>query len=171
MGAPAERACGVELFERHRADVYRWALRLLGRHHDALDVVQDVFLRWTGESAGVRPESLRAWLRAVTVNRCIDVIRSQRAARHREDAAERVTPAAPAREAADLAALRGDVAAALATLTDRQRGVLVAKVHDELTFAEIAAEMEMSVPTAKTHYLRALERVRDRLAGRWDEGA
>ena len=33
------------LFETHRARVYRWARAMCGRHDDALDVVQEVFLR------------------------------------------------------------------------------------------------------------------------------
>ena len=33
-------------FDRYREEVYAWAYRILGRHHDALDVAQDVFLRW-----------------------------------------------------------------------------------------------------------------------------
>ena len=38
-----------EGFERYRHEVYAWAYRLLGRHHDALDVAQDVFLRWAAQ--------------------------------------------------------------------------------------------------------------------------
>ena len=33
-------------FESFKDDVYAWAFRVLGSHHDALDMVQDVFLRW-----------------------------------------------------------------------------------------------------------------------------
>jgi DNA-directed RNA polymerase specialized sigma24 family protein len=45
-------------------------------------------------------------------------------------------------------------------LSERQRAVLVAKVFDDETFAEIAAGMEMSVSSAKTHYIRALRALR-----------
>ena len=52
---------------------------------------------------------------------------------------------------------------ALGTLSDGQRAVLTAKVQDGRTFSEIADEMRIAVPTAKTHYLRALRTMRDRL--------
>ena len=65
--------------------------------------------------------------------------------------------------------LRAAIARAMGDLTDMQRSVLTAKVHDGLTFAQIAAEHDLAVPTVKTHYLRALRAVRDRLQGEWDD--
>jgi RNA polymerase sigma factor (sigma-70 family) len=67
----------------------------------------------------------------------------------------------------DRATLREDIASALDRLSDIQRSVLVAKVYDEMTFAAIAAEMNVAVSTVKTHYLRAVQAVRDRLRPRW----
>lgn len=158
-------------FEQYSREVYGWAYRLLGRHHDSLDVVQEVFLRWNRQCADKAPLRPRGWLRRVTVNRAIDVCRSQRADGERAAAAL----ARPAKTtdgaggAVDLETLRDDIAAAFARLTDMQRGVLIAKVFDELTFAAIAVEHELAVSTVKTHYLRAIRTVRDRLRERWDD--
>jgi len=69
----------------------------------------------------------------------------------------------------DVETLRHDVTAGLAKLSDLQRSVLVAKVYDEMTFAEIAAELDVAVSTAKTHYLRAVRTIRDRLQSRWSD--
>ena len=155
-------------FEQYAGQVYGWAYRFLGRHHDALDVVQDVFLRWDQQCTQGRPLQPRGWLRRVTLNRAIDVCRKRQAS------ADSMTPVMkmPAAEDAtvepmDYATLRQDIAAALDRLTDIQRSVLVAKVYDEMTFAEIAAEMSVAVSTVKTHYLRAVQAVRDRLRPRW----
>jgi len=155
-------------FEQYAGQVYGWAYRFLGRHHDALDVVQDVFLRWDQQCSQARPLQPRGWLRRVTLNRAIDV------SRKRQTGADSMTPMMKmptADEAAveplDRATLRQDIAAALDRLTDIQRSVLVAKVYDEMTFAEIATEMSVAVSTVKTHYLRAVQAVRDRLRPRW----
>ena len=67
----------------------------------------------------------------------------------------------------DEEALRDAVARGLRRLTDPQRSVLVAKLYDGLTFAEIAAEHEVAVPTVKTHYVRALASMRETLAPQW----
>lgn len=155
-------------FEQYTADVYGWAYRLLGRHHDALDVVQDVFLRWDAQCARQAPNRPRGWLRRVTVNRAIDVRRQRGAALESAGSAavsESAPPVTMAR--ADRDALRGDIAAALHRLSDLQRCVLIAKVYDEMTFQEIATELNLALSTAKTHYLRAIRSVRDRLQPRW----
>ena len=69
----------------------------------------------------------------------------------------------------DREVLRDDIAGALDRLSELQRGVLVAKVYDEMTFAEIATELDLALSTVKTHYLRAVRAVRDRLQRRWAE--
>lgn len=157
-------------FEQYTGEVYGWAYRLLGRHHDALDVVQDVFLRWHAQCRQEVPKRARGWLRRVTVNRAIDLRRRQQAD---QGAVEEVTHAhAALNEGAarmDHETLRGDIAAAFDRLSEAQRSVLVAKVYDEMTFAQIATEMDVAVSTVKTHYLRAVQTVRDRLQPRWAE--
>ena len=70
-------------------------------------------------------------------------------------------------EVMDRETLRADLAHAMSRLSDVQRAVLVAKVYDNMTFAELAAELELAVSTVKTHYLRAVRAVRDRLEPRW----
>ncbi len=162
----------IDVFERYREDVYRWAYRVLGRHHDALDAAQDVFLRWLNQSrTAAPPRSARGWLRQATINRSIDLLRARRgvgAAAQKEamQSAARLTEAG-----AEQAELRNDISGALAELSEAQRSVLVAKVYDGMTFAEIAEELGVAVPTAKTHYLRALRGVRDRLERRWRPGS
>lgn len=154
-------------FEQHAQEVYAWAYRLLGRHHDALDVVQDVFLRWSKQCEREVPSVPRGWLRRVTVNRAVDVVRGRRSECGSLDDVTEVGAGDPVDRAIDEEALRGDVAAALNRLTDIQRGVLIAKVYDEMTFSQISAEYGISLSTAKTHYLRAVKGVRDRLRG-WE---
>ena len=155
-------------FEQYTSDVYGWAYRLLGRHHDALDVVQDVFLRWDAQCARRTPTMPRGWLRKVTLNRAIDLRRK----RHRDpvssdDALVGVPVEVDASLSVDREDLRGDIALAIDQLSEAQRGVLVAKVYDGMTFAQIASELDLALSTVKTHYLRAVRSLRDRLQRRW----
>lgn len=162
-------AAGV--FERYRRDVYGWAYRLLGRHHDAQDAAQDVFLRWLAQSQRTVPANPRGWLRQVTINRAIDLLRTGRSAveAERRDAGQTAgsQARAGAAEEAQMQELRREIARAIENVTEAQRSVLIAKVYDGMTFAQIAGEMGLAVPTVKTHYLRALAAVGDALAPRW----
>jgi RNA polymerase sigma-70 factor (ECF subfamily) len=148
-------------FRTQRARVYRWAYAMCRRHDDALDVVQDVFLRMLDRRPRL-PNSAAAiaWLRRVTGRVVIDLWRAESARAARQ--ASHVPPASPAdaveaRELADL------LRAALESLSEQQRLVLMGKCYDQMTFQQIADELGIAVPTAKTHYLRALSAVRERV--------
>ena len=154
------------VFEAYRNEVYGWAYRLLGRHHDALDVAQDVFLKWVDQCRDSPPRNPRAWLRQVTIRRAIDVQRSAANRRVRETSTRASIVHFDA-AAASRDELRQVISEAMGALSEMQRNVLVAKVFEGLTFARIAAELEIAVPTAKTHYLRAIVTLRDRLGEQW----
>jgi len=174
-------------FEPHRAQVYRWAIRILGQHEDALDVVQDVGLRWTMQCRQAVLDYPQAWLRRVTLNRATDYLR-QRARALPMSQQEPQGIAGEAMDAgfgsglgsgsgsgsgldpAERGELRSQVAAAVAALSEMQRQVLVGRLWDGLTFEQVASELGIAVPTAKTHYVRALARAASSLAG-WGDDA
>jgi RNA polymerase sigma-70 factor (ECF subfamily) len=148
-------------FPAHRARVYRWAHAMCGRHEDALEAVQDVFLRLLDRQPCLANAAATiTWLRRVTARVMIDRWRAEsaratRQARHVRD--NRVPDPLEQRELAD------QLRAALGSLSEQQRLVLMCKCYDQMTFQQIADELGIAVPTAKTHYLRALAAVRDRL--------
>lgn len=151
----------TDLDETVRTLVYRWAYRVLGNHHDALDAAQDVLVKWLSrDHDGI--ESPTAWLRRVTMNHCVDQLRRQRRVTF-TNVCEAAT--APAQDAA-VEEPRSDVAAAFGLLTEQQRSVVAAKVFDEETFAAIATSMGLSASTVKTHFVRGLQTLRDALAVR-----
>ncbi|MCH8243376.1 MAG: sigma-70 family RNA polymerase sigma factor, partial [Planctomycetes bacterium] len=158
-----DRGSTSHVYELYAPQVYGWAYRFLGRHHDALDVVQDVFLKWMAQCTRGTPDHPRGWLRRVTVNRAIDVARQRRETPEADiQVADRYgDEQALVRD--DREVLREDVSTAMQRLPEMQRAVLVAKVYDELTFAQVADELDIAVSTAKTHFLRALTAMRERL--------
>ena len=79
QAAAGDRAARRELFERYREVAYRVALRITGRPEDALDVVQDSFIR-AFERLGEfqRDAGFKTWLLRIASNRALDVLRSRR---------------------------------------------------------------------------------------------
>lgn len=156
----------AQVFESSRASVYAWAMRIVRNHDDAMDVTQDVWLRWLDHAASRRLDNPLGWLRRTTVNRAIDLLRGRKAA-----AAIKPDPPAtsadPVTRAVEAGELRTAVASAIASLSPAQQRVLTAKVFENMTFAQIAAEQGISASTAKTHFVRALEAVRDALRPHW----
>jgi RNA polymerase sigma-70 factor (ECF subfamily) len=148
-------------FETYRARVYRWAYALCGQHEDALDVVQEVFLRmWRRPPELASGSATVAWLRRVTSRVVIDLWRAQAS---RTAAARRYGSPRGPQETPDAGDLVERLRTAIESLSEQQRLVLMAKMYDRQTFRQIADELGIAVPTAKTHYLRALTAVRERL--------
>lgn len=148
--------------EKHRALVYGWAYRLLQNHHDALDVTQEVLIRgWQAAQADMQaPANPLGWLRRVTINLAIDWNRSS--ARRRKLTGPVGSAESPQHDAIRRERCR-QVAQALRTLTDRQRSVVLAKVFDGCTFAKIAEELDLSVSSVKSHYVRGLAALKNKL--------
>lgn len=151
--SPARQA--GELFTAYRALVYRWACAHGLRHDAALDVTQETFARMLAASPRCPTEASQvAWLRRTASNLSID---SRRLARPRPPAPEPLHRDAPPAEP-------GRLALAIRALTEPQRLVLLSKAVEGLTFAQAAASLEISTPTAKTHYARALRTLRECLS-------
>ena len=166
--AAGEREALAPLMERHYRRVYRVALSYLRQREDALDVVQETFVkafqnaaRWDG-SAEAGP-----WLGRIAVNLSIDRWRRNKrrlqtfAPMPEDDHAEVL---AAAGDGADRS-LQGReaqerVRAALAVLPERQRAIVVLRHYQELSLEEIASALGMSLGTVKSSLHRALHRMR-----------
>ncbi len=72
-----ERDALEELFQRYRVMAYRVAYRLLGQDADALDAVQDGFVKALTHLQGFRRQSsFKTWLLRVVSNAALDLGRS-----------------------------------------------------------------------------------------------
>jgi RNA polymerase sigma factor (sigma-70 family) len=156
----------ASVLEQFRPRIYRWARLILGHHHDAQDVAQEVLLRLVRVAGTAsEPTNPEAWLRRVTYNAAIDRTRCRRASALPDEIRLRPVGKPVAARLAH-SELRQQIVSALAELTEQQRLVLCAKVFDELSFAQIAEQMELAAPTVKTHYLRAVRMLRSLLISR-----
>lgn len=80
-----------KIFADHGPMVYRRALRLLSRHEDALEAMQEVFVRVLRKLPEFDQRSaIETWLYRITTNHCIDLIRVS--ARQRRAAALHAPP-------------------------------------------------------------------------------
>lgn len=161
----ARLACGdaaalTPLYQRHRGQVYRFALLWSGSASVAADVTQDVFVHLLTRAGDYAPERgpLQPWLLGVTRNfvhrRCGADARYVA----NDDDAEPPAPAfgATAPEAAldaqrDLSRLR----AAIAALPPHYRDVLVLVELAERSYAEAAAICGCELNTVRSRLARA----------------
>ncbi len=151
----------ADVFARHHAELFRYAARFTGDADLAEDIVQDTFVR-LAERPPRREDQLRGWLFRVVTTIAID---SQRSARRRRDLVA-ASPArvpiatAPADPATQLEReeLRQKVRAALASLSEKERAVLLMR-EEGFAHREIAEAVGTTTGSIGTMHARALEKL------------
>lgn len=173
--ARGDRPALDELFRRYRDPAYRVAYRLLGNGEDALDAVQDGFVKALNHiGAFERRSSFKTWLLRVVSNAALDLGRQRR---RRDELSAAVTERAaqdagatpdhldPGREAEE-ADLRRALAEALVRLPEAQRRTFVLHVDGGLSYREVAAAMGISIGTVMSRLFYARQKLKGMLAAR-----
>jgi len=163
-----EATAAVEqLYRQHRLGMTRLALLLVDDRETAQDVVHDAFAalyrRW--DSLGSEDAAL-AYLRACVVNGSRSVLRRRRTVRRHPSFADDVLTADSADAPVLLAEEYREVLAALHRLPARQREVIVLRYWAELTEAQIAGTLGISLGTVKASASRGRDAIESMLGGR-----
>jgi RNA polymerase sigma-70 factor, ECF subfamily len=164
-----------ELFQRYRLLAYRVAYRLLGHEADALDAVQEGFIKALTHLEGFEGRSsFKTWLLRVVSNAALDLGR-QRGRReilsldgYSNGELKTLEPLADGDptlgiERADLRRLLNK---ALAALPEAQRQTFVLHADGELSYREVAQVMGISIGTVMSRIFYARQRLRAYLSRR-----
>ena len=166
------------LFERHHRRAYSLALGVVRNADDALDVVQDAFIKahkYLDKFEG--QASFYTWLYRIVMNLAIDHLRKHQRQRPVEfddhtvseeggsagDALlPRILGGNPGRALVDKE-IRERIAAALAELSDNHRAVLVMRELEGLSYEEMAQVMGCSKGTIMSRLFHARRNMQKRL--------
>lgn len=153
------------LVRRHRDQVYRVALRMLGSREDAEDAAQEAFVdafqhldRFRGDSA------VSTWLYRITINRCLQHRRSRRPTVPLPDEHQLAGGPRPD-ELAETAGRREALLEAIARLPMDQRAALVLHQFERLSYEDAADVLEVSVSTVRGRIARARQQLLHQLRG------
>jgi RNA polymerase sigma-70 factor, ECF subfamily len=150
------------LVHRHRDTCTRFAVRMLGSHADADDVLQSAFMRaYRGLSKCRDRERFGGWLYRIVINECRTFASRQRQRDLRfvndaqvMDRAEAKTDDTSAEEMSE------QVEVALAKLPLEQREAFLLKYVEEMSYEDMAAATGVSVPALKMRVKRASDALR-----------
>ena len=163
--APARGALRPDLdvvFRRHYQRVVSVAARVLGSRDQAEDVAQEVFLAFNRSS--VPAGEAGGWLTVAAAHTALNLIRSGRRRAANEETAATAVPLAEPDVAEVVMTLeeRSRVRAALARLPHKQAVALVLR-HSGLSYAEVAAALDLSPGSVGTTVRRAESALREEL--------
>jgi RNA polymerase sigma-70 factor (ECF subfamily) len=166
-----EDALGL-LMARHERRLYGISYGYLRNAEDALEVVQDAFVKLYQQSSRIDSRAeIGAWLTRVAINAAIDRYRQKRRRSNREVVVEtedlQHVPAR--REASALDNLhtedsRRALETGLQALNERQRAVVTLRHFSDLSLDEIASTLGVRLGTVKSSLNRALLRMRSAMA-------
>ena len=163
------------LVVHHSATLFRMAYRITGNAADADDVVQEAFLRGYVklESFEWRAE-FGTWIYRIAVHCALDKVKARRKddtsrVAEETDAEEDAVQVADAAPGPERLALSAEIGAlqemALRGLSPLERTAFVLRHLEDQSTVEIAAVLKIAPNAAKQAVFRAVQKVRQRLAG------
>jgi len=158
-----------DLLERHRAEIYRYAVHLTRDPTDADDLYQETLLKaYRAFDRLDGAANHRAWLYKIATNAFLSDRRKRGRDAPLDGERADALPDRPLDHAARLDArdLLREVDAFVAALPGKQRIALVGRKYHDLTYAEIAAALRCSEPAARASVHEALRKLRDRFGDR-----
>ncbi|WP_020474818.1 RNA polymerase sigma factor [Zavarzinella formosa] len=159
------------LFLRYRESAYRVAYRLLSHPEDALDAVQDGFVKAMLHLGRFEHRSsFKTWLMRVVSNAALDFGRARRRRDQLKVAAcGQVAPEPPGHEPQVLlegTELRERLDEALGQLPEQQRRTFVLHMDGGLSYREVAEALEISLGTVMSRLFYARQKLKTLLADR-----
>jgi RNA polymerase sigma-70 factor (ECF subfamily) len=160
-----------QLVRQHQRYVFNLAYRVLGDYAEAEDVAQEAFVRaWRGLPDFRGEAHFATWLYRIVHNLCLNRLPGLQRDLLQVEMAEGLiadTPDSPsgrfeAREQIEF------LHAELEHLPEKYRLVLTLRYLQNLSYDEIAATLDLTLGTVKTHIHRARQLLTERLR-RWDE--
>lgn len=166
-----------EAFEQLHAllepPVRRFVYRLIGHAQEAEDITQDTFIALYTNLRSIHPaERLRPYVFRIARNRCYDALRRhgryEQVSLDEEPMDLRVsfqhsTLADAPEDVTHWLLLRLEVQEAIDRLPELQRQTLILYCEEELTYAEIAEVMSVSIGTVKSRLFHARSGLRGQL--------
>lgn len=154
-----------QLYKSHFRRLYVHAFSILRNETWAREAVQQVFLRlWEKQQLLSGDKALNAYLYKAVSNESINRLKQQsRIRRHQYQDGQPADTHVRAGETSELKELEQTIAAVLQELPEKRRLVFQLSRYEELSYAEIATQLGVSVKAVEKHITLALKLFRKRL--------
>ena len=153
-----DRKAFSELVRRHQERVYRYLLRMLGSHDDALELTQEAFVKAWQALPQWQPEAqFRTWLLRIASNTALDALRRRKLVEFvpLEDGYDAPGSGPEPQRQLQAAQELQQLDANLRRLASEHREVLLLREVEEMSYEEIGRVLSLSEGTVKSRLARA----------------
>lgn len=157
----------MRIVSSYQQKVFILAYSMVREREDALDLVQETFMRIYEKINTYRPgANFSAWLMQIARNISIDFLRRQKS--RKKDSLDSIDT-----ERIDLQSKENDpsrfnpgdmIQKAVARLPEKQKLVFILHHYEELKYEEIAKRLSISLGTVKSLHFKAIQKLRKSLA-------
>lgn len=137
-----------ELYEKHKAGIFRYILSITHDQFLSEDVLQDTFVQLLNDGVCFEPGKEQAWLYKVARNKCFNILKRQQ--RHTELHTPILSSSAHDWEFVEM----------ISSLTATEKEIVTLKIIGNFSHKEIARITGLSVPATKKRYERAIQKLR-----------
>lgn len=160
--APTSATPPTLVFDEVVGELRRFVWGVVRNAAQVDDVIQATYLKAIEKGGAAHPETAKGWLFRVAYREAL-IVKRREAAQSRTNHRLATLPARevprPEETMVRAETVRA-VRAAMNNLSEPQRRVVLARMHGDQTFAQIAADSGLPLGTVLTHMRRALEKMR-----------
>lgn len=164
-----ERERFHELFVAYREAVFKMAYAILRNREEAMDIVQDTFVKAMEKSKHLKATfSVKGWLLKVARNLSIDRYRRRKSVPL--DEMEVFHPSSSGRNEQSNVMnmdLKDIIREIFPELPPREQEVFALRYYEDMTFREISDSLGVAEGTVKTLHHRVMTRIRALASGKW----
>ncbi len=161
-----DRDAFVRLMDHYDRRLRSLAFRLLDDRDDAIDAMQDVYVKAFGALPGFREKSsVGTWLYRITYTTCCEHLRQRRRSPLHLDDEEPPASSSSARDPADEATLHADLAVALRSLSPEARAAVLLVDRDGYDYRTAAGILDIPQGTLASRLSAAHAVLRRALRG------
>jgi len=144
-----------ELVTRYQTSVFNVCYRMLHEHSTAEDLTQETFMRTYDRLHTFDLErEFGPWIRRVAANLCLNHLESQKVTSPLDEERDADESARPEKQV-EVKERSAQIHNALASLPPHYRAVVELRHYQELSYDEIAAELNIPLSDVKSHLFRA----------------
>lgn len=166
-----------EIYMRHYPKVFGYANQYMHNQEEARNVAQETFMDlWCLRESINSSLNLVSYLMVITRNKCLNLLRSEMYAKKYTDYVMNKRMQIDYEALADVSAQRlieAEITERIDNLLDmlpsKTKEAFILSRHEELTYAEIAEKMEVSVKMVEYRIMQALKYLRINLKDYFDE--
>lgn len=156
-------------YKKYASMLYRTAYRMVKNDADALDIVQDAFIRIFNSLEKFRNEShIKTWMYRIVMNLCYDYFRKRKRILFvsekdifDSEVDQQISVNENGGKFIELENQRKlNLKTALERLTLRQKTVFNLRIYEEMSYEEISKIMKIKVGTAKATFFQAVEKLK-----------